>query len=86
MANLSKMAIMDIRKISSTEAQNNFGKLLSTTTNDQIVFVIERRGASEVALISISGLVALLGNKAIRESVLDTLKKIKSSDTIGQSI
>jgi Phd_YefM. len=77
---------MEIRRIGSTEAQNNFGRIMDSVTKDHVGFVIERRSVPEVWVISNSDLRDILSNSAQRKEIEKLLKNISSRNDLGETI
>jgi PHD/YefM family antitoxin component YafN of YafNO toxin-antitoxin module len=78
---------MKTRLIASTEAQNNFGKMLDDAVQNGTRYVIRRRNASQVILLSITDLERLLrGDEAERKNVGRVLRELSSSYSIGEAV
>lgn len=59
---------MTTKAITSTEAQNNFGRILDDVVQNNVRYIIKRRQASQAILLSLSDFEALLSaNEQIRQ-------------------
>lgn len=56
---------MATKSISSTHAQNNFGRLLDDVVQNQARYIIKRRDAPQAVLVSLSELEHLLSASAV---------------------
>ncbi|RRR65451.1 MAG: type II toxin-antitoxin system Phd/YefM family antitoxin [Candidatus Viridilinea halotolerans] len=75
---------MKTKWIASTEAQNNFGRLLDDVIQNKTRYIIKRRNISQALLISIVDLEHLLaGNEAERQQVAKIIHEAKPAYTIG---
>jgi prevent-host-death family protein len=90
--NLAKLAIfargiMPTKTISSTEAQNNFGRILDDVTQNSARYVIRRRNASQAVLLSLAELEKLLeANDSERQDVGRVLRELSPVYDLGQSV
>lgn len=55
---------MAIKTISSTQAQNNFGRVLDDVVQNDVRYIIKRRDAPQAILVSLSELEHLLSASA----------------------
>jgi len=64
MAKLANIIIMEIavttKIISSTEAQNNFGRVLDDVVQNDVRYIVKRRNASQVIVLSLTDFEQLL--------------------------
>jgi PHD/YefM family antitoxin component YafN of YafNO toxin-antitoxin module len=75
------------RIIASTEAQNNFGRMLDDTVQNNTRYVIRRRNASQAILLSISDLERLLlGDEHERRLLEHTIREIRPSYHMGEAL
>lgn len=78
---------MKTRIIASTEAQNNFGRMLDDTVQNNTRYVIRRRNASQAILLSISDLERLLlGDEHERRLLEHTIREIRPSYHMGEAL
>ena len=66
LANLARLCIWEAavktKTIASTEAQNNFGRILDDVVQNDARYIIKRRHASQAILLSLSDFEALLAS------------------------
>lgn len=74
---------MVTKRISSTEAQNNFGRILDSVTRGRTRFIIERRGIPQVAVIGMEDLVETLSDSEQRRALLSLFESLSSKDEFG---
>lgn len=77
---------MATKRISSTQAQNNFGQFLDDVTNNQTRFIIERRGVPKAVIISFDEFEKLLSNESERNEMFILLKEVKPEYQLGQAL
>ncbi len=75
------------KTISSTEAQNNFGRILDDVTQNSVRYVIRRRSASQAILLSLSELERLLSaTEYERRDVGRVIRELSPIYDLGQSV
>jgi PHD/YefM family antitoxin component YafN of YafNO toxin-antitoxin module len=78
---------MKTRLIASTEAQNNFGRMLDDAVQNGTRYVIQRRNASQAILLSIADLENLLsGDEAERTKLEKIIREVSPSYSFGESV
>jgi PHD/YefM family antitoxin component YafN of YafNO toxin-antitoxin module len=78
---------MSTKTISSTEAQNNFGRILDDVTQNSARYVIRRRNTSQAILLSLSELEKLLvATDKERQNVSRVLRELSPVYDLGQSV
>lgn len=77
---------MTTRSISSTTAQNNFGRVLDDVTLNHTRYVIERRGIPQAIILSFDDFAYLLGNEQERQSMDNVLRELRPEYHLGQAI
>lgn len=77
---------MKTRRLSSTEAQNNFGRVLDSAIQEGIVYIIERRGNAQAVLIGLANIDALLTDENTLESFGSTLKELSPKYNLGREM
>jgi PHD/YefM family antitoxin component YafN of YafNO toxin-antitoxin module len=77
---------LSIKSISSTEAQNNFGRVLDDVTLNHARYVVKRRGASQVIILSFDDFAHLLQDDGERTRIGSVLRELRPRYTIGEVI
>jgi PHD/YefM family antitoxin component YafN of YafNO toxin-antitoxin module len=75
---------MVIKSISSTNAQNNFGKVLDDITQNSIRYIVKRRGTAQVIILSFDDLTRLLDDEHERQRMYTVLRELRPSYQLGQ--
>lgn len=69
---------MAIKVISSTQAQNNFGRVLDDVVQNDARYIIKRRNASQAILVSLSELEHLLSASVVERQRLEEIIREQS--------
>ena len=78
---------MRTRLIASTEAQNNFGRMLDDAVQNNTRYVIRRRNASQAILLSIADFESLLaGDEAERKKLEKVIRELRPLYSVGESV
>lgn len=78
---------MKTRRIASTEAQNNFGKMLDDAVQNGTRYVIQRRNASQAILLSLADFESLLaGDEPKRKQLEQVIRELSPNYSVGESI
>jgi PHD/YefM family antitoxin component YafN of YafNO toxin-antitoxin module len=78
---------MKTRLIASTEAQNNFGRMLDDAVQNGTRYVIRRRNTSQAILLSIADLESLLsGDEAERMKLEKIIREVSPNYSFGESV
>lgn len=77
---------MATKSISSTEAQNNFGRVLDDVTHNRTRYVIERRGIPQAIVLSFDDFAQVLGDESERKRIGAILKEIRPEYHLGQVV
>jgi PHD/YefM family antitoxin component YafN of YafNO toxin-antitoxin module len=78
---------MKTRLIASTEAQNNFGRMLDDAVQNNTRYVIRRRNASQAILLSIADFESLLaGDEAERKKLEKVIRELRPLYSVGESV
>ena len=77
---------MTTRTISSTEAQNNFGRVLDDIVQHKTRYIVKRRNLPQAVIISLSDFEQLLANQDERKKMLATVQEITPTYNLGESI
>jgi PHD/YefM family antitoxin component YafN of YafNO toxin-antitoxin module len=77
---------MSTKTISSTEAQNNFGRILDDATQNAVRYVIQRRNNAQAILLSLSEFERLLNAQASeRQELSKTISELSPTYDLGNS-
>lgn len=77
---------MAIKSIGSTEAQNNFGRVLDDVTLNNTRYVIRRRGAAQAVLLSVADLTRILGVREESQQMRSVLRELRPIYALGQEM
>lgn len=78
---------MTVKMIASTEAQNNFGRVLDDVIQNGIRYVIRRRNNAQAIILSLADFEAILAKSdPQREEISRFLREITPNYSIGVSI
>ena len=78
---------MKTRLIASTEAQNNFGRMLDDAVQNSTRYVIRRRNASQAILLSIADFESLLaGDETERKKLEKVIRELRPLYSVGESV
>jgi len=77
---------MTTRSISSTEAQNNFGRVLDDITHNRTRYVVKRRGVPQAIILSFDDFAYLLNDDEERQQMSNVLREIRPEYHLGQVI
>ena len=78
---------MKTRLIASTEAQNNFGRMLDDAVQNGTRYVIRRRNTSQAILLSIADLESLLsGDEAERMKLEKIIREVSPNYSFGEPV
>jgi len=75
---------MATKSISSTQAQNNFGRVLDDVTHNHTRYVVERRGVSQVMILSFSDFARILDDANERQQMGEILRELRPEYRLGQ--
>jgi prevent-host-death family protein len=92
--NMPKLAILDIaqedmmitKRISSTQAQNNFGQVLDDVTQNRTRYIIERRGVPQVVILSFDDFTHVLDDESERQQMDAILRELRPEYRLGQVV
>lgn len=77
---------MATKSISSTQAQNNFGRVLDDVTHNQTRYIIERRGVPQVIILSFDDFAYVLSDETERRQMDTMLKELRPRYHLGRVI
>jgi len=75
---------MATKSISSTNAQNNFGRVLDDIARNRTRYVVERRGLPQAVILGIDDLADVLGNEHECSQMHTVLKELRPEYGLGQ--
>ena len=75
---------MATKSISSTNAQNNFGRVLDDITHNHSRYIIERRGIPHAIVLSFDDFANLLSDKTERQQIETIIKEMRPEYHLGQ--
>ncbi len=77
---------MATKRISSTQAQNNFGRVLDDVTHNHTRYVIERRGVPQVIILSFDDFAYVLNDEDERHEMDEMLRELRPKYRLGRVI
>jgi prevent-host-death family protein len=78
---------MKTKLVASTEAQNNFGRVLDDIVQNSTRYVIHRRNAPQAVILSIADLENILSaNESERKKLEKIMRELSPVYSIGESI
>ncbi|HKZ83173.1 MAG TPA: type II toxin-antitoxin system Phd/YefM family antitoxin [Anaerolineae bacterium] len=77
---------MATKSISSTEAQNNFGRVLDDVTHNRTRYIVERRGVPQAIVLSFDDFTQVLTDESERKRIGAVLKEIRPEYHLGQVV
>jgi PHD/YefM family antitoxin component YafN of YafNO toxin-antitoxin module len=75
---------MTTKSISSTKAQNNFGRVLDDITHNRNRYIVERRGVPQVIILSFDDFASILDNAHERDQMRNVVTEIRPDYQLGQ--
>jgi prevent-host-death family protein len=77
---------LSTKAISSTKAQNNFGRVLDDVVQNNTRYIITRRNSSQVILLSLSDFEALLGNELEQDDLSRLIREVAPTYNLGETL
>lgn len=78
---------MSTKLIPSTDAQNNFGRILDDIVYNGTRYIVQRRGTSQVIILSLADFEGiLLSAEAERKRLGNTIKELSPVYALGEQI
>jgi PHD/YefM family antitoxin component YafN of YafNO toxin-antitoxin module len=78
---------MKTKLVASTEAQNNFGRVLDDIVQNSTRYIIRRRNASQAIILSISDFESILvANETERKKLEKVIRELSPVYSIGEAI
>lgn len=74
---------MTTHSISSTQAKNNFGRILDDVTQNHVRYIIARRGAPQAIMISFNDFASILADEAERLQMTSVLRELRPQYSLG---
>jgi prevent-host-death family protein len=88
LANITNLEVsVTTKTIPSTEAQNNFGRILDDTIQNGTRYVIKRRNTPQAVLLSLSDLERLLtANEIERKEIRNVIRELSPVYDLGETV
>ncbi len=77
---------METKTIASTEAQNNFGRILNDVILNHTRYVIKRRSAPQAIILSLSDFEQILTNQAEQSKMTHIVRELTPVYSLGETI
>lgn len=77
---------MIAKRISSTQAKNNFGQVLDDITQNRTCYIIERREVPQVIMLSFVDFAHVLDDESKRQKLNSILRDFRPEYDLGQVI
>jgi len=77
---------MTTKSISSTKAQNNFGRVLDDVTHNHTRYIVERRGIPQVIILSFDDFAYVLSDERERQQMDAVLRDLRPEYHLGQVV
>jgi len=88
LANITNLEVsVTTKTIPSTQAQNNFGRILDDVIQNDTRYVIKRRNTPQVILLSLSDLERLLtANEIERKEIRNVIRELSPVYDLGETV
>jgi prevent-host-death family protein len=77
---------MTAKSISSTQAQNNFGRVLDDVTHNHVRYIVERRGVPQAIILSFGDFAHVLDDENERQQMGTILRELRPEYHLGQIV
>jgi prevent-host-death family protein len=77
---------MKTKAIASTEAQNNFGRILNDVTQHNTRYIVKRRNAPQVIILSLTDFEDLLSNQDEQHKIISLVRDLAPVYNLGETI
>jgi PHD/YefM family antitoxin component YafN of YafNO toxin-antitoxin module len=77
---------MTTKSISSTKAQNNFGRVLDDIARNHTRYIVERRGIPQVIILSFDDFAHVLSDEHERQQMNVVLRELRPEYQLGQVV
>jgi len=75
-----------LKKISSTEVQNNFGRVLDDIAFNRSRYVVDRRGTARAVILGVEDFTSILRDEGEREQIGLVLEEVSPKYQIGRPL
>lgn len=75
-----------LKKISSTEVQNNFGRVLDDIALNRTRYIVDRRGTAQVVIVGVGDFASLLRDEDERRQLGLVLDRVQFQYEVGQPL
>lgn len=79
-------AVLAIKSVSSTQAQNNFGQVLDDVTQNHTRYIVERRGNPNAVILSFDDFAKILNDAKERQEMGLIIKELQPEYGVGQVV
>jgi prevent-host-death family protein len=77
---------MKAKTITSTEAQNNFGRVIDSVVQEQTRYIIQRRNTPQAIIMSLPDLEQLLLNASERDRMRTVIRELGPVYDLGKTL
>ncbi|MCP4357972.1 MAG: type II toxin-antitoxin system Phd/YefM family antitoxin [Chloroflexi bacterium] len=77
---------METKTITSTETQNNFGRILNDVILNHTRYVVKRRSTPQAIILSLSDFEQILTNQAEQNKMTNILRTLTPVYSLGESV
>ena len=77
---------MATKTIPSTDAQNNFGRILDDVVQNNTRYVIKRRNMSQAIMLSLADFEKLLANETERQTMRTVIRELSPVYNLGEPV
>ena len=77
---------METKTIASTEAQNNFGRILNDVILNHTRYVVKRRNAPQAIILSLSDFEQILTNQAEQRKMTHIVRELTPVYSLGETV
>jgi PHD/YefM family antitoxin component YafN of YafNO toxin-antitoxin module len=77
---------MSTKTIASTEAQNNFGRILNDVIQNDTRYVIKRHNSPQAIMLSLTDFEQLLTNRNEQNKMIDIVRELVPVYSLGETI
>lgn len=79
-------AVLAIKSVSSTQAQNNFGQVLDDVTLNHTRYIVERRGTPNAVILSFDDFAKILNDAKERQEMGSIIRELQPEYGVGQVV
>jgi prevent-host-death family protein len=77
---------MKMKTISSTEAQNNFGRIIDAVVQGHTRYIVKRRNVSQAIIMSLADFEQLLSDASEREKMGSVIREVSPVYNLGETV